>query len=51
MYKYSLDFQIICVDETWSNDVCFDHNRFPDIFTIFRSDRVSSSKYMAGGVL
>jgi len=51
MYKYFLDFQIICVAEACLNDMCFDHKRFPDVFTIFLSDRVSSSKSMAGGVL
>ena len=51
MYKYFFDFKIICVAETCLNDMCFYHKRFPDVFTIFFSDRVSSSKSMAGGVL
>jgi len=33
------------------NDMCFDHKRFPDVFTIFLSNRVSSSESMAGGIL
>jgi hypothetical protein len=47
----SMDFQIICLTETWLNDMCFDHKLFPDSFTIFRSYRVSSSKSRGGGVL
>jgi hypothetical protein len=47
----SMDFQIICLTETWLNDMCFDQKLFPDSYTIFRSDRVNSTKYRGGGVL
>jgi exonuclease III len=47
----SVDFQIICLTEIWLNDMCFDHKLFPDSCTIFRSDRVSSTKSRGGGVL
>jgi hypothetical protein len=47
----SIHFQIICLTETRLNDMCFDHKLFPDSFTIFRSDRFSSTKSRGGGVL
>jgi hypothetical protein len=47
----SMDFQIIFLTETWLNDTYFDHKLFPDSYTIFHSDRVSSSKSRDGGVL
>jgi hypothetical protein len=47
---FSTDFQIVCLTETWLNDICFDHKLFPDPFTIFHSDRVSSTKSKGGGV-
>ena len=46
-----MDFQIICLTETWLNDICFNHKLSPDSFTIFHSDRVSSTKSRGGGVL
>jgi len=47
----SMDFQIICLTETWLTDICFDHKLYPDSFTILCSDRVSSTKFKVGGVL
>jgi hypothetical protein len=47
----SMDFQIICLTETWLNDICFDYKLFPYPFTILRSDIVSSIKSRGGGVL
>jgi hypothetical protein len=45
----SMDFQIVCLTEAWLNDMCFDHKLLPDSFTIFCSDRVSSTKSRGGG--
>jgi hypothetical protein len=47
----STDFDIICLTETWLNDSCYDRNLFPSRYTIYWSDRVSSSKDRGGGVL
>jgi hypothetical protein len=47
----SMDFQIIFLAEAWLNDMCFDHELFPDSFTTFRSDRISNTKARRGGVL
>jgi hypothetical protein len=41
----------LCLTETWLNDLCYDHNLFPDNYTVFRSDRVSSVKTRGGGAL
>jgi hypothetical protein len=37
---WSMDHKIICLTEAWLNDMCYDHNLFPDGYTAFRSDRV-----------
>jgi hypothetical protein len=42
---------IICLTETWLNDQCYDHNLFPDSYTVFRSDSYSIKKSRGGGVL
>ncbi|PNF31813.1 hypothetical protein B7P43_G09329, partial [Cryptotermes secundus] len=47
----STDFDIICLTETWLNDSCYDCNIFPSRYTVYRSDRVSTSKARGGGVL
>jgi hypothetical protein len=47
----STDYNIICLAETWLNDLCYDHNLFPDHYTVFRCDRVSTNKTRGGGVL
>jgi hypothetical protein len=44
-------YNVIFLTETWLNDLCYDHNLFPDCFTVFRSDRVSVNKIRGGGVL
>jgi hypothetical protein len=36
----SQDYTIICLTEIWLNDLCYDHNLFPDCYTVFRSDGV-----------
>jgi hypothetical protein len=46
-----MDYQTVCYTEACLNDMYFDHKLFPDFFTIFRSDRVSSTKSMVGAVL
>jgi hypothetical protein len=47
----STDYNILCLTETWLNDLCFDHNLFPDSYKVLRSDRVSANKTRGGGVL
>jgi hypothetical protein len=47
----SMDYNIICLTETWLNDLCYDHNLFPDCCTVFRFDRASVNKTHGGGVL
>ena len=42
-----MEFQIICLNETWLNDICFDHKLFPVSFTTVRSYTVSSTKSSA----
>jgi hypothetical protein len=38
------DYNIICLTETWLDDLCYDHNLFSDCYTVFRSDRLSVNK-------
>lgn len=45
-----MDFKIFVI-ETCLNELCFDKILFRNYFTIFGSDRVSSSKSRGGGVL
>jgi hypothetical protein len=44
-------FHGFCLTRTCLNDMCFDHKLFPDSFTIFFSDRASSTKSRGTGVL
>jgi hypothetical protein len=37
--------------ETWLNALCYDHNLFPDCYTVLRSERPSVNKTLGGGVL
>jgi hypothetical protein len=46
----STDYSIICLTETWLNDLCY-HNLFPDWYTVFRSDRASVNTTRGGEVL
>ena len=45
------DYTVICLTETWLKDSCQDHNLFPKFYSVFLSDRKSSSKTRGGGVL
>jgi exonuclease III len=45
------NFDIICLSETWLNDVCYDHNLFPNSYTVYRSDRPYINKARGGGVV
>jgi hypothetical protein len=47
----STDYSIICLTETWLNDLCYDHNLFPDCYSVFCSDRAFVNKTCGGGVL
>jgi exonuclease III len=47
----SSNFDIICLSETWLNDLCYDHNLFPSRYTVYWSDRLSINKGHGGGVL
>jgi hypothetical protein len=47
----STDYNIICLTETWLYDLCYNHNLFPDCYTVLRSDRASVNKTRGGGVL
>jgi hypothetical protein len=48
---WSTDHNIIRLTDTWLNDMCYDHNLFPDGHTVFHSDRVCTNKSRGGGVL
>jgi len=39
-----VEIQIICLNETWINDICFHYKLFPIFLTTVRSDTVSSTK-------
>jgi hypothetical protein len=45
------NYNIICLTETWLNDLCYDHNLYPDCYTLFLYDRESVNKTRGGGVL
>jgi hypothetical protein len=45
------NFDIICLSETWLNDLCYDHHLFPNRYTVYRSDRPYINKARCGGVL
>jgi hypothetical protein len=47
----STEYNILCLNETWLNDSCFDHNLFHESYMVFRSDWVSANKKRGGGVL
>jgi hypothetical protein len=47
----STDYNIICLTETWLNDLCYDHNLFPGCYIVFRSDRASVNMTCGGRVL
>ena len=42
-----VEFQIVCLIETWLNNICFYHKLFPNSLSTVRSDMVSSTKYNA----
>jgi hypothetical protein len=44
------NFDTICLIETWLNDLCYDHNLFPNKYTVYRSDRPYINKAHGGGV-
>jgi hypothetical protein len=48
---HSSDFPIICLTETWLNDVCYNQNLFPGPYLVYRADRVSVVKSCGGGTL
>jgi hypothetical protein len=39
-----IDYNILCLTETWLNYLFYDHNLFPGNFNVFRSDRVYTNK-------
>jgi hypothetical protein len=43
------EFDIICLTETWLNDLYHRHNLFPEGHIVYRSDRVSTCKTHGGG--
>jgi hypothetical protein len=45
------DFNIICLTETCLNDSCYDHNLFPNGYTLYQSDWPYTNKARGGGVL
>jgi hypothetical protein len=48
---WSTDHIIMCLTETWLNDMCYDYNLFPDSYTVFHSDRLCTNEMRGGGVL
>jgi hypothetical protein len=45
------DFDIIYLTETRLNDLCHEHNFFPNRYTVYRSYRLHNNKTRSGGVL
>jgi hypothetical protein len=48
------NFDIICLSETWPNKIIYDHNLFPNRYTVYRSDQpytVYINKDRGGSVL
>ncbi|PNF15466.1 hypothetical protein B7P43_G17549 [Cryptotermes secundus] len=45
------NYEIICLSKTWLNDLCYDHNLFPNQYTVYRSDRPYINKVRGGGAL
>jgi exonuclease III len=45
------NFDVICLSETWLNDLCYDHNLFPSKYSVYRSDDSYIYKARSGGVL
>jgi len=41
---YSSNFHVICLNETWLNDSCFNCSFFPGTFLVCRSGRLSVEK-------
>jgi exonuclease III len=44
------NFDIICLSDTWLNDLCYNHNLFPNRYTIYLSDQPYINKVGGGGV-
>jgi hypothetical protein len=47
----SFDFKIVCLTETWLNESFSSQNFFPEMYTVYRSDRDCHIKLRGGGVL
>jgi hypothetical protein len=47
----SLDYEIICLTETWPNESFSTHAFFPGTYTVYHSDRDCLDKLQGGGVL
>jgi exonuclease III len=45
------NFDIICLSETRINDLCYDHNLFPNRYTAYRYDQQHTNKARGGGLL
>jgi hypothetical protein len=45
------NFDIIYLSETWLNDLCYNHNLFPNRYTVYWSDRPYINKAHGGGIL
>jgi hypothetical protein len=47
----STSYNIICLTETWQNDLSYDNNLFHDCYTVFLSENASVNKTRGGEVL
>jgi hypothetical protein len=45
------NFAIVCLSETWLNDLCCNYNLLPNSYTVYRCDRPYINKARGGGVL
>jgi hypothetical protein len=46
-----MDYNTVCLTETWLNDLCYDHSLFLGCYTVFLSDMAAVNKTRGRGIL